>query len=304
MSPADQEMKSTTPGLDVWNVQKILTWSTTYLKEKCVDHDVRSHRLEAELLLAFALGCDRIRLYMDLEKPLAREERESFKTLLRRRIEGEPVSYVLGYKDFFKYRFVVNPAVLVPRADTELLVEHAIMDVRLRTTPRVLDIGTGSGCIAISVALECPEAQIVAWDISEEALRVAEVNNETLGASVEFAQCDARKVLASYSGPKFDVILSNPPYVSRSELPSLSPSVKNYEPALALFGDDDGLAFYALYANSLKQCLNPNGTVHMEIGATQSASVAELFQNAGWRKISIDKDLSGNDRLLRATRPD
>ena len=306
MSPADQDSTDSSPGADVWTIQRILTWSTGYLKEKGSDRNARSQRLEAELLLGHALGCDRVRLYVDLDKPLGRAERDVFKALLRRRIEGEPIAYLIGYRDFYKFRFKVNPSVLVPRPDTEILVESAVSELRDLKSPRVLDIGTGSGCIAISVALECPHAQMVGWDISAEALAVASENRETLKADVDFLQFDVRTLpeVQSELSQKFDVILSNPPYISISERDALSTSVRDFEPHLALFGaGDDGLEFYEIFARHLPSILNKDGCILIEMGFQQSAKVSSLFQDAGWRKISVMKDLSGHDRILRASRP-
>lgn len=298
----DQEpLSSSHP--DLWTVRRILSWSVDYLSGKSRDLAATA-RLDVEMLLANVLGLDRMRLYLQLDRPLTKDERESFKILLRRRAEFEPVAYLLGYRDFYRHRFKVDQNVLIPRPDTEILVESVVAASKDYSSPKILDVGTGSGCIAISLAAEIPGAKVTAWDISEPALVVARANAESLNVNnVTFLNQDALAVNLPGAGA-FDLIVSNPPYITPSETNIMGPGVQAYEPALALFASDsEGLEFYRVFALSYQRILNTGGKIFLEIGFSQAAKVAQLFQDAGWRKIKISKDLSGHDRVLSADKP-
>ncbi len=288
---------------EIWTVQRVLSWSSTWLKEKAMDQ-LGNPKLEAELLLAHVLELDRMKLYLQLDRPLTKNERESYKLLLRRRVEGEPVSYILGYRDFYRHRFVVSPAVLIPRSDTEVLVELVSKAAFQMNAPRILEVGTGSGCIAISLASEVPTSTVVAWEICTRALDVARQNMAEI--SVQNLTLLQRDALADgvFQGDVFDIIVSNPPYVAKYEVELMSRETINYEPKLALFsGDDDGLAFYEVFARQSQVALREGGKIFLEIGLNQAAKVAELLKDANWRKIEIVKDLAGHDRVVCAERP-
>lgn len=288
---------------EIWTVQRVLSWSSTWLKEKAMDQ-LGNPKLEAELLLAHVLELDRMKLYLQLDRPLTKNERESYKLLLRRRVEGEPVSYILGYRDFYRHRFVVSPAVLIPRSDTEVLVELVSKAAFQMNAPRILEVGTGSGCIAISLASEVPTSTVVAWEICTRALDVARQNMAEI--SVPNLTLLQRDALADgvFQGDVFDIIVSNPPYVAKYEVELMSRETINYEPKLALFsGDDDGLAFYEVFARQSQVALREGGKIFLEIGLNQAAKVAELLKDANWRKIEIVKDLAGHDRVVCAERP-
>jgi release factor glutamine methyltransferase len=288
---------------EIWNVQRVLQWSSTWLKEKAMDQ-FGNPKLEAELLLAHVLELDRMKLYLQLDRPLAKNERDSYKLLLRRRVEGEPVSYILGYRDFYRHRFMVSPAVLIPRSDTEVLVEVASKAARQMAAPRILEVGTGSGCIAISLASEVPQATVVAWDICTKALDIARLNMAEINVpNLTLIQCDALAD-GAFEGELFDVIVSNPPYVAKHEVELMSRETLNYEPKLALFSaDDEGLAFYEVFARQSQMALREGGKIFLEIGLNQAAKVAGLLKDANWRKIEIVKDLAGHDRVVCAERP-
>ena len=288
---------------EIWTVQRVLSWSSTWLKEKAMDQ-LGNPKLEAELLLAHVLELDRMKLYLQLDRPLTKNERESYKLLLRRRVEGEPVSYILGYRDFYRHRFVVSPAVLIPRSDTEVLVELVSKAAFQMNAPRILEVGTGSGCIAISLASEVPTSTVVAWEICTRALDVARQNMAEI--SVQNLTLLQRDALADgvFQGDVFDIIVSNPPYVAKYEVELMSRETINYEPKLALFsGDDDGLAFYEVFARQSQVALREGGKIFLEIGLNQAAKVAKLLKDANWRKIEIVKDLAGHDRVVCAERP-
>lgn len=296
-SPADLPL-SESPREDVWTVQKVVQWSTGWVKEKGVDKDASSPRLEAELLLAHVLQCDRMRLYLQLDRPLSKEERDTFKNLLKRRVDGEPISQILGYRDFFRHRFKVTKDVLTPRPDTEILVEQALAFLADKPQAQVLDVGTGSGCIAISLALDVPGSSVEAWDVSSDALNVAGENARELNAGrVAFVQKD---IFVADADHRYDLVVSNPPYIRRGDERSLSVSVSKFEPSLALFDDHavDGLSFYRVLAKRATTWLRPGGALIVECGCDQTEAVSEIFGSHGLKKLTITKDLAGLPRVV------
>lgn len=310
MSPADPEQNkgkdsSFAMQTEVWTVQRVLNWSAGWLKEKAQGHHAASAgRLDAEFILAHVLGCDRMRLYLDLDRPLTKEERDSFKVLLRRRAEDEPIAYILGYRDFYRHRFEVSSSVLIPRSDTEILVEEALKLLKPVASPLILDVGTGSGCIGLSLALARPDAQVVAWDISKDALAIAERNKISLGCqNITMEHCDARSVAPETA---VTMMVSNPPYIARSEEPSLEASVKKFEPHIALFDDaaGDGLSFYRLLAEKAQTWLVAGGILIVECGHTQAKAVGEIFTSSShaFSELTITKDLGGNHRVVSVRR--
>lgn len=301
ISTQNEETQSGMP--EVWTVQRVLTWSAAYLKEKSREV-LSNHRLDAELLLASVLELDRMKLYLQLDRPLSKDEREDFKSILRRRLNGEPVAYILGYRDFYRHRFMVNASVLIPRPETEMLVEAAIKASGEMTNPKILDVGTGSGCVAISIAAELPNALVTAWDVSEQAIDVARANAEKLAVSNLSVICHDAADVTSESSELFDVIVSNPPYIAQYERSLMSFSTLTFEPKLALFtNDEEGLQFYEIFSSCYQSLLRAGGKIFLEIGLKQGEKVAQLFRDAGWRKIEIVKDLSGHDRMVSAERP-
>jgi len=292
-----------------WTIGRILTWSVDYLRAKGL---TESPRLDAELLLGHALKLARIQLYTQYDKPLNAAEREPFKAFLQRRSRGEPVAYITGEKEFMGYRFEVSPAVLIPRPDTELLVElilewsKASSPEQLRTW-RILDVGTGSGCIATSLALKLASSQVhvSAWDFDMPALANAKANAQRLGANVDFSQRDALAASSwdSAAAEPYDMIVSNPPYIAPAEGPDLPSSVVAFEPQQALFAPPDGLCFYRALTAFAGHLLKPGGHLVVEIGSTQAAAVQQLFAEAGWQQMTLHKDWSRLDRVVSAIRP-
>lgn len=216
---------------------------------------------------------------------------------VRRRATREPVAYITGVREFYGRDFQVTPAVLIPRPETELVVEMATGLTGIG--PLVVDVGTGSGCIAISIALECPGARVMGTDVSAAALDVARVNAQRLGARVEFVETS----LLPSAPATFDVIVSNPPYVSRADRDALPPDVRDFEPGTALFADDDGLAVITALVAAARARLAPGGWLLMEIGQGQSADVAALVETTGLRLDRIAPDLQGIPRLVVARQP-
>jgi len=276
---------------EIWTILRMLTWGSDYFKKKGVD----SPRLTMELILAHVLGVTRFDLYMQFDRPLIASELDSLRSIVRRRAAREPLQYILGEAHFYKRRFEVNTSVLIPRPETELLVEEAL---RRASSLRCLDIGTGSGCIGITIALERPETEVVAIDASSDALDVARRNAERLGArNIEIRQVDIFDDEAVRTLGSFDLIISNPPYIPAGEMPSLDPEVRDFEPRLALTDNGDGFRFYHRFLELFPTLLRTPGNVFFELGYGQSKSVAQMFRSSGF-EVDILTDLNRVERIL------
>ncbi len=281
-----------------WTVLALLRWTTRFFQERGID----SARLDAECLLAEALGCDRVSLYVDFEKPVMAAERDRFRELVRRRAgDRVPVAQLLGRREFWSLDFEVTPDVLTPRPETEILVGWAI-DQLADTQPgsKVLDVGTGSGCVALAVASELPKIQVVATDISEAALEVARRNVASLDLG-DRVQVRSGSLFEPVEGESFDCILSNPPYIARGDAGSLPPEL-SHEPELALFAGEDGLDVIRALLEQVQNHLKPGGQVAMEIDPRQEASVCELFEGSGLSNLRSLRDLSDNPRVVAGAR--
>jgi release factor glutamine methyltransferase len=253
-------------------------------------------RLDAELLMAAACGADRAAIVAGSCEPdsagLAR-----FEALVARRAQRVPLAYLTGHREFYGLDLTVSPAVLIPRPETETVVDAALGWLASRPEARVLDLGTGSGCIAIAIAANAPRARVVASDISAEALEVARANASRLRLAerIEFVFSDLFEALA---GERFDLVVSNPPYVEDSA--ALAPEVERYEPRAALFAGADGLAFHRRMAAALGDHLASGGTALIEVGAGQAAAVAALMRTAGAIETVVTRDLAGVERVVQA----
>lgn len=276
----------------------VLLKATEYLKERGRE----SPRLGAEILLANALGCDRLGVYLRFEQPLSTEQLDRYRELVRRRGRGEPVAYLIGEKEFHSLRFRVTPAVLIPRPETETLVEVAVEEIRRRSLsgPRVLDLGTGSGNVLIAVAREIGGGSYVGVDHSAEALAVARENAEVLspGADVRFHEGDWFQGAATGEGG-FDAILSNPPYIRSGDIDRLPAEISVHEPRLALDGGEDGLKAYRVIAGRGGALLNPGGFIAVEVGDGQSEAVAAVFAGFGYATAGR-RDPGGRERVVLA----
>ena len=263
---------------------------------------IDSPRLDAELLLAHVLGVDRIALYTQYDRPLAADEIDRFRETVRRRAAREPVAYVVGSREFYSLDFAVDRRVLVPRPETELLVDTALERLDADADVRVADIGTGSGAIAVAVAHERPLARVVASDVAEAALEVAPGNAERHGVEdrVRFVCGD---LFEPFDGePVFDAVLSNPPYIRSSELKALAPEVRDWEPKHALASGGSGLAVTERLIAGAPAHLAADGWLIFEVG-TQADEARGLLDAAGWRDVESRKDLAGQERVLAARRP-
>ncbi|MBI4389770.1 MAG: peptide chain release factor N(5)-glutamine methyltransferase [Nitrospinae bacterium] len=284
-----------------WTSSKILAWSA----ERLMKAGIGSPRLEAEILLAHAIRARRQDIYLEPDRPITRMELGEHQNLLRRRMSREPISHILGRREFWSLEFAVNSKVLAPRPETEVLVEKFLEDCRRKPQrqTRILDIGTGSGNIAATVARELPDCRVTAVDISPEALAVAERNAKTHGVSgrIRFLQSDLFENLAP--ADRFDYILSNPPYIASEDLRILMPDVKDYEPRLALDGGKDGLEFYRRIVPEAARRLENGGALVLEIGMDQALDVGCLIERGGnCDEPKVYQDYSGRDRVVLARR--
>ncbi len=273
-----------------WTVLKVLKWTAGYLQEKGVE----GARLDAELLLAEVLQLDRVGLYVNYDRPLEATELAAYRKLVGRRARREPVAYILGRSEFWSLPLAVSPEVLIPRPDTEVLVEEALQ--RADGENRILDVGTGSGAIAIALAHELPDAQVVAIDLSDAALAVAKENarSNSVAERISFQQGNLRHLP---SGP-FELIVANPPYIPQGDLASLQPDVRDYEPHLALAGGSDGLDCYRILAAQSLQCLTAGGWMLLEVGIGQAEDVRQLLMQEGLVDVFCRNDYAGVARVV------
>ena len=276
---------------EVWTIGKILNWTKQYFEEKGVD----SPRLDAEVLLSHILKCDRIHLYVNFDRPLVGEELSSFRQMVKARAQRMPVAYILGEKEFMGHSFRVTPDVLIPRPDTEILVEEAIRLLAEKEAPRIVDIGTGSGAILLSVLKGTEGSTGVAVDLSPAALAVAKSNGERLGLA-DRAEFRLGDLYAPVDG-LFDAILSNPPYIPVRDMEGLAPEVKQ-EPEMALVGGVDGLDFYRRLIDDAPRYLKEGGIVLFEVGIGEAQDVAELGKRRGFSAQRILPDYAGIDRVV------
>jgi release factor glutamine methyltransferase len=274
-----------------WTPLQLLAWTQDFFARKQVD----APRLTAELLLAHALGCDRVRLYLDFDKPLGAPELERFRGLVQRRADGEPTAYLTGTREFFAHRLAVDARVLIPRPETELLAELAL--AALPEGGAALDLGTGSGALALALALGRPGAVVTAVDLSAEALAVARANATALGAAVTFLQGDLFAPLPA--GSRFQVIVSNPPYVPTGELAGLQREVRR-EPRLALDGGPDGLSVLRRIVAAAPHHLEAGGLLLLEMHESHRESLPRLCREAGFASAEPRLDLAGLPRLTVA----
>lgn len=283
-----------------WTLGRLLTWTTNFLKEKQAD----SPRLDAEVLLAHVLGVQRIQLYTRFDEIADDNTRNKYKQLVKQRVDGCPVAYLVGFKEFYNLRFTVTPAVLIPRPETELLVLEAIRLAKPMSAPRIVDVGTGTGAIAITMAKHLPHAHVTAIDVSHDALAIARKNAEQLGigSRIRFLEGD---LLEPVTSEKFDLVVSNPPYIASDILDQLPGTVRNYEPKLALDGGPGGTAVIEKLARQAKTSLTSGGYLLMEIGADQGKSVPACIESiGGYGNVTVLPDHAGLPRIVKAVRLD
>lgn len=284
----------------VWTIMKILNWTKQYFEAKGVENP----RLDAEVLLCAVLKCQRITLYVDFERPLSEEELATYREYVRRRGNFEPLAYILGERAFMRNTFKVNKATLVPRPETELLVESLVRIAPLLKREgdvKILDIGTGSGAIIVSLLDYLPNAKGVGVDISVDALIVAKENSEKIGVTgrIGFVRSDVFSKLPLEK--KFDIIVSNPPYIPAGDIAGLDKDVQQ-EPRGALDGGADGLDFYRRITAEAMGHMAEEGVLAFEIGIGQAAAVQQLCLDAGFVKTAVRKDYAGIERMVFAVK--
>lgn len=267
--------------------------------------DIPSFRLDAELLLSHVLNCSRIQLYLDADKPVNARERDIFRGYVKQRSQRIPVAYILGIKEFWSIDFKVNRHVLIPRPDTEKLVEIVIDQLKGNENPRILDIGTGSGCIAVALGRELPGAEIIAMDISDEALAIAKENVKQAGLedriSVRRGSWDHQGI-EEFKSEGVHAVVSNPPYITSQDLKALPPEISRYEPLLALDGGVTGLDCYPPLVQFAASVLVENGFLTVEMGVGQGADITEIFEKGGLKSVKIYPDDTHRDRIVTGYR--
>lgn len=283
---------------EAWTIRRVLHWTSEHFTKQALD----APRLTAEVLLAHTLKTDRVKLYTDLDRPLSKDELSSYRGLIQRRASGEPTQYLTGYREFYARRFMVDARVLIPRPETELLVEAALKVLPKESPTRVLDLCTGSGCIAVTIAAERPQASVWATDISEGAAEVAKLNAETHGVGGRVTVRVGDLLAPVPAEAKFDLIVSNPPYVKQSELPTLQKEVQR-EPKQALDGGADGLDVIRRIAADALKHLRPGATLALEIADGQGAQVIDVLTRAGYLDVRAERDLARLDRLAFGKAP-
>lgn len=286
-----------------WPIGRLLSWTREFLAGKGVDEP----RLSAELLLAHALGCRKIELYTRFEQAPSPLQVEAFRELVRQAAAHAPIAYLVGHKEFYSLDLFVSPDVLIPRPETELLVDRVVAVSRARggAALHVLDIGTGSGCVAIAVAHLCPNALVLATDVSGAALEVAARNVERHRVADRVTLCEASgSDLPAERVPdgRFDVIVSNPPYIADGQRSTLPANVRDHEPALALFGGPDGLDVIRAIARDGLRLLAEHGRAFIEVAEGQADAAAGEFVAAGWAWLDTHRDAAGIRRVIELGR--
>lgn len=289
--------------MNEWTIQKLLTWITDYLTK----NGVEAPRLSAELLLSDVLKMTRIELYTQFNKPVDKADLDVLHGLVKRAGQQEPVAYLVGRTEFYSLEMNVSPDCLIPRPETELLVQRAIEFLRTREgTQHVCDLCTGSGCIAVTIAKNVPQAEVTATDICDKALAIAAANVEKHGVDdrVQLLCGDLFEPLVPHLDvTQWDLIVCNPPYVTAAEYEGLDKNVKDYEPSLALLAGEDGLDVYRRIAAELDRFLKPDGALLLEIGYAQGPAVRELLEGTElFAEITVEKDPHNNDRVVTARR--
>ena len=280
--------------MKTWTVLDLVEWTENYFRES----GITTPRLDAEVLLGFVLQKSRLQLYLSFEMPVFPDHLSVFRQLVQRRKEHTPVSYLTNHREFMSIDFYVDSRVLIPRPETEILVEYVLDRTSTHGPISLVDIGTGSGAIAVSLAFNRPEWYIVATDISIDAIAVAETNATRHQTQIEFRSGDMLSTLESVDD-KFDWIVSNPPYISSQDYKILPPDVRNFEPKLALASPPDGLQLIRILIESAPNYLKPNGRLAIEIGNGQRPDVEDfVHRSKKYQKIDFIPDLSGVARIL------
>ena len=282
---------------DIWTISSLLNWTVNYFKTKGIE----SARLDAEILLADVLKQERIYLYVHFDEPMQKDELAKFREYVAKRAKHIPVAYIIGEREFMGLPFKVTSDTLIPRPDTEILVESAINNIDKEANIDIVDIGTGSGAIILSLLHNLPKANGYSVDISAKAVKVAEENSKSLNLA-DRCKFFVGDLFASFDDKKiaFDVIVSNPPYIPLKDIAGLESDVKDYEPLSALTDNGDGLSYYKRLLSEGKIYLKDGGFIGLEVGIYQADIVGQIALDNGWKNIQIIKDYAGIDRVVLA----
>ena len=279
--------------LQSWRIIDIIDWAESYFKDK----DFENPRIEIEWLLRYLLKCSRLDLYLRFEEPLSQSQLFILRTWIKRRVSREPLQYITEHLDFYGREFFIGPGALIPRPETEMLIDIALDKLGNIDSPNILDVGTGSGCIAITLGLEISSANVLGVDISMDALTIANKNKKKLFAGdVSFEQID---ILKSIPVDKYDILISNPPYITKDEISSIDTDIKDFEPIIALTDNKDGLTFYRRFAKIALDIVNTGGGLILEVGQKSHPEKAKnIFNKMGFHNTKLIKDYNGDNRVL------
>jgi len=275
--------------LKVWTIWELLNWLTAQLKK----NEITSPKQNAEIIISHVLQMNRLDIYLQPEKEISDTQLNSILKITSRRKRHEPLQYILGETEFYGYKIIVSNSVLIPRSETELLVEKIIHEEKSGT--RILDIGTGSGAIVIALAKNLETEYIDAVDISKIVLKIAQQNADLNNVEINFFQSDIFENVTN----KYDLIISNPPYISQAEYEQLPVEIKGYEPKSALQAENNGLYFYEKILQNAKEHLTKSGKIYFEIGYDQAEKIIEIARENEFSNIHVFKDLNGFDRIMR-----
>lgn len=287
-----------TTSQEIWTTLKLLEWTTDFFSKRGID----SARLDAQLLLSHVLGISRIMLYAEFERPLSPEELDTFRALVKRRSRHEPIAYLTGSRGFWEIELKTDRRALIPRPDTETLVERALKLLPKGQAARVIDVGTGTGAIALALAHDRPELEVLATDRSAEALALAAENAEALDLTARVSLVEA-DLLDGVDWRGVDMIVSNPPYIADGERGEMDADVLEFEPHSALFAGEDGLDLIRRLVPQSFEALRPGGHLLCEIGHRQGEATRALFEQAGFAEVAVLKDLGRRDRVVVGQRP-
>jgi len=276
-----------------WRVIDLIHWAESYLKEKKFDNP----RAEIEWLLCALLDCNRLNVYLRFEEPLSQSQLTTLRSWVKRRLKNEPLQYITGSCDFYGRQFLINSQVLIPRPETERLIDIAIEKMKGIDSPTILDVGTGSGCIATTLGLEIPASKVLGLDVSLDALEVANENKAKLcSENVLFIEMD---ILNTFPEKLFDLLVSNPPYIPKNEMGNLMNDVKDFEPVIALEDENNGFTFYKRFAEIGRTLVKPGAWFVLEVGMGDHPSMVQsIFSNSGYLNVELIKDYNGDNRVL------
>ena len=276
-----------------WRVIDLIEWAELYFEKKSFEKP----RTEIEWLLCSLLDCERLDLYLRYDEPLSKSQLETLRDWVKRRLTKEPLQYITGACEFYGREFIITPDVLIPRPETERLIDIALTKLNAVKSPKILDIGTGSGCIAITMAKERPDAKVVGVDNSIRALKIAERNSIHLEVT-EYSFIEMN-ILKSTPKGMFDLLISNPPYISKKEIPELMKDVIGFEPESALTDYSDGLTFYKRFSEIAPKIVHNNSLLILEVGLKEHPQkVYDIFFDQGYTSIELIKDYNGDDRVM------